>query len=65
MFAYLICSFSRLQSILYKTSAKSTLFTVILPGIANAGASILLSSHRGKNDASFIFIPANVKKYNT
>ncbi len=65
MFAYLICNFSLLQSILYKTSANSTLFTAILPGTIVAGTKFLLKTPKGKNDVSFIFIPANVKKYNT
>jgi hypothetical protein len=49
---------------LYKTSANSTLLTAILPGTTVAGTKLLLIPHKGKNDVNFIFIPANVKKYN-
>lgn len=65
MFAYLICNFSLLQSMLYSTSANSTLFTAILPGTIVAGIKFLLKAPKGKNDVRFIFITANVKKYST
>jgi len=50
---------------LYKTSANITPLTAILAGTTGAGTKFLLLAQKGKNDVSFIFIPANVKKYNT